>query len=217
MAYSSSPPSTHDKRVTDAHRLTEEIREAIGANRVNDLVRSLGQVEGPDSTGAVYFIVDLAGHFVDLYISSDWRRSLAAGALGPAVLEAYNYARDKAGMIPLILRHHGVRLDVPLTAPAYFDQHEPPMPPSDSPDALGAIEEKLRSGWRILDEVESLLAASDADLERTVSSPYGMVRATVRGSHVVRLDVDGYAAENADVDRLTAEVRAVFTSDERRQ
>ncbi len=215
MPFSNAPSDVDDRRRADARRLVADVEHAVATGRLDDLLPSLRRVEGPDRTGAVSCVVDESGHFLDVHLAGDWRRHLDGGALGTAILEALRYARSKAGVVPLILRRHGVAHSAPA-APRY-DHDDAPLPPADSPGYHDAVQARIRETARILDTAEARMATYRATSGEVLTSPHGIFRATIDRSGVQRLDVDRYSADTADIDVLLAEARAVLRTAEARR
>lgn len=182
-------------------------RQPIRNRTLEELLPRLRQLHGSDRTGAVSCMVDDAGRLQRVSVSSLWPQRVGVDGLGPAVLEALDFAASKAGLVPLVLRRHGVE-HRPMASRVAWPETDRTTPPPGTPGFHEAIEVKQREAFRLLDAAANRIAGVD---EETVAvSPSGIFRATRRGATVVRLAADRNIAPSADPDLIAFEARVLL-------
>jgi hypothetical protein len=90
-------------RSADASRFVTNLEDEVRGTRPGAPVRGLAAVEGSDASGTVYCVVDLTGAVLQVGITDGWWDEVGAHGLAPAVLQALQLAREKAGIAKLVL------------------------------------------------------------------------------------------------------------------
>lgn len=122
-----------------------------------------------------------------------WWEPVGPRGIAAAVLDAWRFAREKAGWGRLILHRagHSYDPDVPRLEP------EVPLPAYDSPDYLAAVERKQHTA-AVLDEIRQMTRARDSKEQRVVAGPRRMFEVLLEGLQVVGARVDEYGLRAED-------------------
>ncbi|MFB9331187.1 hypothetical protein [Actinoplanes octamycinicus] len=161
----------------DARRFWRNLEDAVAQTRPGQPVPGLSSIEGSDNSGTVYCVVDLGGDPIRVELFNGWWDTVGPTRVGPAVLDAFRFAREKAGLASLLLRRHRLprrgprrRLEVATLMPAF--------------GASDGAAELRRSMVRAADQAEAVLGlveASRGGRRREVHGPRGLFSVTMDG------------------------------------
>ncbi|AGZ42912.1 hypothetical protein [Actinoplanes friuliensis] len=170
----------------------------------------LGQIEGTDATGTVYFSVDDDGAFASVYLDPHWWTALGVSGLPGALLGAQRIARDKLTAARLIFR----RVIGPPRRRGPADLGEPGFELMHGLSASRDIGELL-GRWHAL-TAESYQRMYEFDRRQAdgsplrVQGPEELVTFTLDGQVITGVEVDGWRLNAGSTDRLTADIRAAL-------
>jgi hypothetical protein len=206
VAVYSSVRSQHDDdaRVADAQRFVADVEDLVAHLRPGEAPARLDRIDGPDSTGTAYAVVDSVGRFVDIGLDPGWWAALGPGRVATGLLEALECARMKAALVPLILRRHGVRPPAPPPV-----EQLPALPPPDDVDFADAARARIADAYRLIDHADKRMREHLST--RVIAGPRGLFRLHVRGSHIDGADVTQAGLSADDTDRLVADARDALT------
>ncbi|MFI7602345.1 hypothetical protein [Actinoplanes sp. NPDC049681] len=185
--------------------LEDEMRDA----RPGEPVRGLDAIEGSDASGTVYCVVDLTGAVVQVGITDGWWEEVGAHGVAPAVLQALQLAREKAGIAKLMLARYGR----PLPSPSPAVSHAEPEPEYAGPeydDQAGRAEaarRKIDRAAASLAESSRFLRAVNSGERRQVVGPRGLFRVHVEGLRVVGASVNEHGLRADDAAALADDAR----------
>lgn len=206
-----------DARVADAQRFLADVEDMVAGLRRGDAPAGLERIDGPDSTGTAWAVVDSVGRFVDIGLHPGWWTALGPARVANGLLEALECARMKAALVPLILRRHGVRPPDPPQPPAGRRTPTPTptvgrqtsLPPPQDDGFLDAARARIADAYRLIDDADQRMRAQQT--ARTITGPRGLFRLHVRGSHIEGADVPQPDLTPDHTDRLVADARDALT------
>ncbi|MET0416255.1 MAG: hypothetical protein ABW022_09565 [Actinoplanes sp.] len=182
-----------------------DVEDMVARLGPGDAPARLDRIDGPDSSGTAYAVVDSVGRFVDIGLDPGWWTALGPGRVATGLLEALECARMKAALVPLILRRHGVQPPAALP-PA---EQVASLPPPEDADFLDAARARIADAYRLIDDSDKRMREHLAT--RVIAGPRGLFRLHVRGSHIEGADVDQARLSRDDTDRLVADARDALT------
>ncbi|OJF10316.1 hypothetical protein BG844_32590 [Couchioplanes caeruleus subsp. caeruleus] len=157
-------------------------------------VRGLEQIDGTDSSGTVYAVVDLTGALLRIGLDDSWWEQVGPRTVGPAILQAVRGAKDKAAAARMMLHQHGHEVPAPAYDPAsaFTDMPPVPLPDYDSERFQDVLARNLRRAEEILTNADRFSRLQEPGAERTVSGPRGLFSVVVRGSQIIEARVDTF-------------------------
>jgi hypothetical protein len=194
-----------DLRMRDVERFVANFEDMAAGLRPGEPAPGT-VVEGTDASGTVYCVVSLGGVVSQIGIMDGWWEPVGPRGIAAAVLDAWRFAREKAGWGRLILHQagHSYDPDVPRREP------QVPLPAYDSPDYLAAVQRKLTHTAAVLGEIRQMTRARDAKDQRVVAGPRRMFEVVVEGLQVVAARVDEYGLRPVDGADLADDARAAL-------
>lgn len=194
-----------DLRVRDVERFVANFEDMATSLRLGEPAPETA-VEGVDASGTVYCVVSLGGVVSQVNIVDGWWEPVGPRGIAAAVLDAWRFAREKAGWGRLILHQAGHSYDPDPALPA----PEVPLPAHDSPDYLAAVQSKLRQTAAVLSEIRQLTRARDLKEKKVVAGPRRMFEVVVEGLQVVGARADEYGLRPEDAADLADDARAAL-------
>ncbi len=182
-----------------------DVEHMVAGLRPGDVPVGLDRIDGPDSSGTAWAVVDSVGRFVDIGLDPLWWSALGPGRVATGLLEALECARMKAALVPLILRRHGF----PPPPPPPAERPLPPLPPPDDENFLDAARSRIADAYRLIDDADKRMR--DHLATRVIAGPRGLFRLHVRGGHIEGADVAQAGLSAEDTDRLVADARDALT------
>jgi hypothetical protein len=157
-------------------------------------VRGLEQIDGTDSSGTVYGVVDLAGGLLRIGLDDAWWEQVGPHAVGAAILQAVRSAKDKATAARMLLDQYGHEAPAPAYDPAsaFTDMPAVPLPDYDSERFEDALARTLRRAEQIMTNADRFSRSRDSGAERVVSGPRGLFQVVIKGSEIVQARVDTF-------------------------
>ena len=195
----------NDLQERDARRFVQNLEDIVPGSRPGDPVPGLEAIDGTDSSGTVYCVVDLGGALLRVGIVDGWWGAVGPGGVAAAVLQSLRFARDKAGLARMVLSRHGRSAPVPVPDYQTLFTSEPhrELPPYDAPEFSDELSRKVARAARILANAERFARERDSGVRREVAGPRGMFRVVLSGSAVVvgaAVDENGLrAVDGADL------------------
>ncbi|MEV4637389.1 hypothetical protein AB0J80_08565 [Actinoplanes sp. NPDC049548] len=202
----------------DARRFIANVPDMMSGSPPGDPVPGLGAIDGTDSSGTVYCVVDLGGNLLEVGISDGWWDAVGPRGVAAAVLASLRFARDKAGLARMVLNHHGRSAAVPASAyriPSSTGTHEE-LPPYDAPNFPEELGRKLERAARTLAKAERFARERDSGARRELTGPRGLFRVEVSGSAVMGATVNEQGLGPGDGAELAADAREVLLAARRR-
>lgn len=198
-----------DLQVRDARRFVENLEDVVARTRPDAPVPGLDAIEGPDSSGTVFCVVDAAGALMQVGIVDGWWEALGPGGVAAAVLQALRFARDKAGLARLVLHRHGRAATVagPDLETLFTSEPHRDLPPFGAPDLGDAMARKVERAARILNNAERYARERDSGVRREVTGPRGLFRVVLSGFTVVGAAVNEQYLRAGDGADLAADAR----------
>lgn len=173
----------------------------------------LGQVEGSDATGMVYFAVDDNGKFASLYLDPGWWRALGVSGLPGALLDAQELARDKLTAARLIFR----RLIGPpphVTTPSFgedgFELRHRLSPTSDIGELLTSWRAMTTDSYQRMYEFDRHRDVIAGAVPAVVRGPEGLVELTLAGGMITGVALTEWRLSENSTDWLVADIRAAL-------
>jgi hypothetical protein len=194
-----------DLRVRDVERFVANFEDMAMGLRPGEPAPETA-VEGIDASGTVHCLVTLGGVVSQVNIMDGWWEPVGPRGIAASVLDAWRFAREKAGWGRLILHRagHPYDPDAPRLEP------EVPLPAYDSPDYLAAVERKLQRTAAVLGEIRQLTRARDSTEQRVVAGPRRMFEVVLEGLQVVGARVNEYGLRAEDAADLADDARAAL-------
>jgi hypothetical protein len=198
-----------DFRIRDTRRFVQNLEDALAYLPSGEPVPGVEAIEGADASGAVYCVIRLDGHPVQVGIADGWWEAVGPHAIAGAVLQAYRYAREKAMFARLVLRRNGRAWERP--AP---DRQPPPAayygsssPYSDPADEIDVLRRRLDAATADVEAAIRLAAEASDGKAREVSGPRGMFTIVVRGTVIESARVNEYGLRRDDATDLADDAR----------
>jgi hypothetical protein len=193
----------------DARRFVENLEDMVAGSRPGDPVPGLDAIDGTDTSGTVYCVVDLGGTLLQVGIVDGWWEAVGPQGIAEAVLQSLRFARDKAGLARMVLSHHGRSSGLPRPDYETLFTSEPhrELPPYDAPDFPEELSRKVDRAARILQNAERFARERDSSERREVTGPRGLFRVVLAGFAVVGAAVDEYGLRAVDGADLAADAR----------
>jgi len=191
-------------RIGDTSRFVTNLEDEVRGIRPGAPVRGLDAVEGSDASGTVYCVVDLTGAVLQVGITDGWWDEVGARGVAPAVLQALQLAREKAGIAKLVL----VRYGHPLPSPSPAATHaEPESAYDDQASRVEAARRKIDRAYASLAESDRFLRALNSGERRDVVGPRGLFRVHVVGVRIVGASVNEHGLRADDAGDLANDAR----------
>jgi len=191
-------------RIGDTSRFVTNLSDEVRGTRPGAPVRGLDAIEGSDASGTVYCVVDLTGAVRQVGITDGWWEEVGAHGVAPAVLQALQLAREKAGIAKLVL----VRYGHPLPSPGPAATRAEPEPAyDDQASRVEAARRKIDRAYASLAESDRRLRALNSGEGRHVVGPRGLFRVHVVGVRIVGASVDERALRADDAGDLANDAR----------
>lgn len=193
-----------DPRERDAQRFLADLDDIVTRQGGRHAVRQLAEIEGADGSGTVYCTVDLWGDLLRVDMASGWWENLGRDGVARAVLDAWRFARDKAGLARMLLSRRGIAYPpYPATVAA-----EPPgtLPPYDAPEFAAELQRKADRAASLLERVRRFADERDRGERREVAGTLGLFRVVVKGAAEVTAEVSDQIRPS-DGNRLAADAR----------
>lgn len=195
-------------RIGDISRFVANLEDDVRGTRPGALVPGVEAIEGSDSSGTVYCVVDLTGALVQVGITDGWWREVGAHGVAAAVLQAWQLAREKSGIAKLVLARYGHPLPSPSRAGAraesesgYHNQHD------DQASRVEAARRKIDRAAASLAESDRLMRVVNSAERRDVVGPRGLFRVHVVGVRVVGASVNEQGLRPDDAGDLADDAR----------
>ncbi|MEO3925147.1 hypothetical protein ABGB07_14945 [Micromonosporaceae bacterium B7E4] len=209
MLQTSRTVSPDDPRLDQARRFVRQLEESLAGTPRHLPVEGLDRIPGDDQSGTVTCVVDARGDFVDLRVGSDWWYTVGPSGVASAILDALQYAQDKAMLAMAVLRRHGRTPPPPST--------EDPFPPDDGSAARpgdvwaewGAAEARVERGYDVMAAADQFVDTRDSAEPRTVSGPRGLFHLRLVGFTVASAEVSPRIAPE-DADAIADDARAAL-------
>ncbi|MFY1693361.1 hypothetical protein [Plantactinospora sp. WMMB782] len=157
-------------------------------------VLEIDGIDGADGSGTIYCVVDSGGRVLRIGVNPDWWPTLGPAGVAGAVLDAVRFAKSKAAMARLILDRHGHQVDLMPSGRSLglVSELPEPLPSSDSPNYLKALQRELDRISLYLDEVERLQRERDSGVPRVFDGPNGLFQLVLTGPGNLRAEVNEY-------------------------
>lgn len=196
-----------DMQERDARRFVENIEDMVSGSRLGDPIPGLDAIEGSDSSGTVYCVVDLGGSLLQVGIVEGWWDAVGPHGIAAAVLESLRFARDKAGLARMVLNHHGrpSAVSEPSYQTLFTSEPHRELPPYDSPDFPSELSRKVERAAQILANAERFARERDSGVRSEMTGPRGLFRVELSGSAVVGAAVNEQGLRAADGSELAAD------------
>lgn len=212
MLHTSRTVSRDDPRLDQARRFVRELEEDVARTPRYLPVEGLDRISGTDQTGTVTSVVDARGDFVDLRIGSDWWYTVGPSGVAVAILDALQFAQDKAMLAMNLLRRHGRQLPPETSAddPFRHDEFASSGTPTDAWAEWAAAEAKVERGYVLMDTADRVAEMRDAPEPRTISGPQGLFHLRLVGFAVESAEVNSHRIVPEDADRIADDARAAL-------
>jgi hypothetical protein len=218
MLHTTRAASRDNHRADEARRFVRGLEQSLARTPHHLPVEGLDRISATDRTATVTCVVDVRGTFVDLSIGTDWWHSVGPTAIASAVLEALQFAQDKAMVAMTLLRRRGIPI------PASASPHSPSSPGEASPhrprDAWAewaAAEAKVEHGYTLMKIADRVVELRDSPRPRTISGPHGLFRLDLVGFTITHGEVNLHGLSPADTDRLADDARDALRQATREQ
>ncbi|GAA3772007.1 hypothetical protein GCM10022225_69190 [Plantactinospora mayteni] len=208
MLQTSRTVTPDDPRLDQARRFVRQLEESLASTPRHLPVDGLDRIGGDDQTGTVTCVVDARGDFVDLRVRSDWWYTLGPSGVASAILDALQYAQDKAMLAMAVLRRHGRTLPAPPTGDR-FQHDEFAARPGDIWAEWGAAEARVQRGYDTMAAADRVVETRDSAEPRTISGPRGLFHLTLVGFTVASAEVNPRIAAR-DADAIADDARATL-------
>ena len=194
-----------DYRVADTERFLARVEEDLRRARPGEPLPQLDAIDGSDASGTVHCVVALDGQVRQVGIMSGWWDRLGPPGAGRAVIQAWEYARQKAGLAESAMMERGFPVPVPEVAPA---RREPE--PHGRAARWAALQRSLERSLEEIDALDRKIALITAKEPRTVSGPNGLFHVRLEGVRVVGAVVNEYGVGHDSGDALAQDARAAL-------
>jgi hypothetical protein len=191
-------------RIDDTSRFVTNLEDEVRGMRPGAPVRGPDAVEGSDASGTVYCVVDLTGGVLQVGITDGWWDEVGAHGVAPAVLQALQLAREKAGIAKLVLLRYGHPLPSPSPAATHA---EPEAADNDQASRVEAARRKIDRAYASLAESDRFMRAMNSSERRYVAGPRGLFRVHVVGVRVVGASVNEHGLRAEDAGDLADDAR----------
>jgi hypothetical protein len=183
-----------DNRVEDVRRFLGDAEDLVSRAARGHPVRELEQIDGTDSSGTVYSVVDVHGALLRIGLDPAWWERVGPRAVGGAILQAVRCAKDKAAAARMMLEQYGHEVPAPAYDPAsaFTDMPPVPLPDYDSERFEDALARTLRRAEQIITNAERFSRLRDSGAARTVSGPRGLFQVVIEGSQIIEARVDTF-------------------------
>lgn len=190
-------------RIRDTARFIENLTDTIAQTRPDEPVPGLDAVEGQDASGTIYCVIRPDGRPVQVGITDGWWSAVGPGGVAHAVLEAYQYAREKVAFARLVLQDHGrgaQRLTPKRPLVNLLEGDEPTQRFYNTPEEeIDAARRRLDRASEALDAALRLAERVNSPNPREVSGPRQLFTVIVRGATIesARVNEHGLGPEHA--------------------
>ncbi|GAB3982632.1 hypothetical protein V1634_25825 [Plantactinospora veratri] len=169
-------------------------------------------IDGTDASGTVYCVVDSTGWVLRIGVDPGWWDALGPTGIAGAVLDAVRFAKSKATMARLVLDRYGHPVNAATSGRAAGLAPEPsePLPPSDSPGFLAALQRELDRTSSFLDAAERFRQERDSGVPRVFEGPNRLFRLVLTGQDDLRAEVNEYGMRRSDGDEIAQDAVAAF-------
>ncbi|MEU4218749.1 hypothetical protein [Actinoplanes sp. NPDC026623] len=183
-----------DNRVEDVRKFLGDAEDLVSRAARGRPVRGLELIDGTDSSGTVFSVVDVNGALQRIGLDPSWWERVGPHAVGTAILQAVRCAKDKAAAARMMLEQYGHEVPAPAYDPAsaFTDMPPVPLPDYDSERFEDALARTLRRAEQIITNAERYSRLRDSGAERTVSGPRGLFRVVVKGWQIIEARVDTF-------------------------
>jgi hypothetical protein len=209
MLHTSHTVTPDDSRLDQARRFVRQLRDSLESTPRYLPVEGLDRILGADQTGTVTCVVDIRGDFVDLSIRSDWWHTVGPSGIAPAVLDALQFAQDKAMLAAALLRRHDRPVSPDPSARKPFARHEVAAPPADAWAEWAAAEAQVERGSDFMAVADRLVETRDSAEPKIISGPRGLFHLRLVGITVASAEVSPRVAPE-DADGIADDARAVL-------
>jgi len=180
------------------------LEDEVRGTRPGAPVRGLDAVEGSDASGTVYCVVDLTGAVRQVGIVDGWWDAVGAHGVAPAVLQALQLAREKAGIAKLVLVRHGRALPPPNPAATHAERESEY---DDQASRVEAARRKIDRAATALAESDRFMRAMNSSELRYAVGPRGLFRVHVVGIRIVGASVNEHGLRADDAGELADDAR----------
>ncbi|MEV1287957.1 hypothetical protein [Micromonospora sp. NPDC049679] len=192
----------------------EESLSRVPANRPVD---GLERISATDRTATVTCTVDARGEFVDLGIGADWWYSVGPSGIASAILDALQFAQDKAMLARMTLRRRGRQVPAAPRDDPFSAGDSASGPSRDAWAAWAAAEAKVERGYALMTIADRVAELRDSGQPRSISGPSGLFRLHLVGFAITGSEVDVQSLSELDTDRLAEDARAALRQASREQ
>jgi hypothetical protein len=212
MLHTSRTVSRDDPRLDHARRFVRELEDDLARTPRYLPVEGLDRISGTDQTGTVTSVVDARGDFVDLSIGSDWWYTVGPSGVASAILDAVQFAQDKAMLAMALLRRHGrpTSPDPSADDPFRRDEFAASWSPRDAWAEWAAAEADVERGYSLMDAADRVVETRDSPEPRTISGPLGLFQLRLVGFTVVSAEVNAHRIAPEDADLIADDARAAL-------
>jgi hypothetical protein len=209
MLHTRRAASRDDPRVDQARHFVHRLQESLAGTPRRLPVDGLDRITATDRTATVTCVVDVRGTFVDLSVGPDWWHTVGVMGFGPAVLDAVQFAENKAMLAMALLRRHGRPAPAP-TGSAFLVADPAPNAPEGASAEWAAAQAKVERGYTLMKLADRVAEVRDSPQPRTISGPRGLFRLRLTGFTVTHAEVTSPGLSTADTDGLTEDARAAL-------
>ncbi|MBE1492168.1 hypothetical protein [Plantactinospora soyae] len=212
MLHTSRTVSRDDPRLDQARRFVRELEDDLARTPRYLPIEAIDRISGTDQTGTVTCVVDARGDFVDLSIGSDWWYTVGPSGVGAGILDALQFAQDKAMLAMALLRRNGrqTSADPPADESSRDDEADSSWSPRDAWAEWAAAEAKVDRGYALMEVADRVAQLRDSPEPRTISGPLGLFHLRLVGFTVVSAEINSHRIAPDDADRIADDARAVL-------
>lgn len=173
----------------------------------------LGQIEGSDATGTVYFAVDDDGGFASVYIDPRWWRALGVSGLPDALISAQRVARDKLTAARLIFRRvigPPQRTTLASLGERGFELQHRLSTTTDISELLTKWRAMTAESYQRMYEFDRRRDAVAGAEPKRVEGPEGLVWLVLDGTAITGVELATWRLSENSTERLVADIRAAL-------
>jgi hypothetical protein len=204
--------SRDDPRFDQARRFVRGLEEDLASTPRYLPIEGLERITGTDETGTVTCVVDARGDFVDLSIGFDWWYTVGPSGVASGILDALQFAQDKAMLAMALLRRDGrpTSPDPSADDPFLRDGTADSWSPRDAWAEWAAAEAKVERGYALMDVADRVVDMRDSPEPRTISGPLGLFHLRLVGFTVQSAELNSHRIVPEDADRIADDARAAL-------
>jgi hypothetical protein len=217
MLHTTRAASRDGHRVDEAREFVRRLERSLAHTAHHVPVDGLDRISATDRTATVTCVVDARGTFVDVSIGADWWHTVGPTAVASAVIEALQFAQDKAMLAMTVLRRSGRAnpASAPREDPVRGDASS--HRPRDVWAEWSAAEANVERGYALMRTADRVVELRDSPQPRTISGPRGLFRLGLVGFTITHAEVDPHGLSPADTDRLAQDARDALRQATREQ